>query len=70
MARELRNVSGEARSLQGVDGVWHVVEPDGIYTVESSDARYFQTGEFGEEPVWADVTKSKPTKAAADKGSE
>lgn len=66
-ARELRNISGEARSLQGIDGVWCVVEPDAILVVPPTDERYYQTGETGEPAIWAEVTKADK---AGNKGAK
>lgn len=68
-ARELRNISGEVRALQDSSGSWHVVEPEGVYVVDARDERYYQTGEGGEEPIWADVTKSA-SKSKSSKGDE
>lgn len=65
MARQLTNVSGETRALQDSAGRWHVVDPGAVYTVDDADDRYFQTGEQGETPIWAEIapkTTSKKTK--------
>ena len=61
MARQLRNISGETRTLQDSTGRWHVVAADEVYTVDDRDARYFQTGETGEPALWEELP-TRPTK--------
>ena len=70
MARRLTNVSGETRTLQDSAGRWHVVEPDAIYTVDDADDRYYQTGECGEQPIWAEVAAPKISKKPTTKDEE
>lgn len=63
MARQLTNISGQTRTVQDSSGRWHVLEPDAVYTVDDADQRYWQTGEQGEEPLFADVTRKTTKKA-------
>ena len=57
MARELRNITGQTLWVDDRNGLTKV-DPDGIYTVQPGDDRYYQTGETGEVAIWADITKA------------
>lgn len=70
MARQLTNVSGQVLSLQDSSGRWHTIDPDAIYSVDDLDERYYQTGETGEEVLWADVAPAKAKKSTATKDEE
>ena len=61
MARELRNITGQTLWVDDRGGL-SKVEADGIYTVQSGDERYFQTGETGEAPIWEEVAKAATKK--------
>lgn len=62
MPRKLTNVSGQTRTLQDHTGRWQVIPPDGLLIVDDADERYYQTGECGETPIWADVATKTPSK--------
>lgn len=61
MARELRNISGGKLAVQDTAGRWIAVPPDGIVSVGDDDQRYWQTGDQGEQPLFAEVKSSKST---------
>lgn len=70
MARQLTNVSGEVRTLQDSTGRWHVIEPEAIYSVDDKDERYYQTGECGEDAIWAEASSGSKagSKSRKDEG--
>lgn len=71
MARTLRNISGETRTLQDASGRWHVIEDQGVLVVDDADGRYYQTGEQGEPAIWEDAAPTKkPTKTSTIEEAE